>query len=463
MNPLLHYSNAREWLTRAKFELRYVLGFFLFSVLAVANQPPNVVFILADDMGYGDLSSYGAPDIQTPHIDRLAKEGVRFTQFYSNGTECSPTRTALFSGQYQQRIGGLECAIGVGNVGRYDDAIRLASEKQLGFPVSDNSLLRGFSEQNYTSVLLGKWHLGYEDHFSPMHHGFDSWYGIIGGNSDYFHYVEEDGFYALREDDQPVDAEGHVTDLLTARAISFLENHDAAKPFFLYLPVTAPHTPIQGPDDYQPDPIRREVWNQGPREGYVSMVEQLDDGIGKIMAALAEHHDLDNTLVIFKSDNGGNHIGRNAPFSGGKGTTWEGGIRVPCIVRWPGRIVPDSTSDQVAISMDLTRSLLRIIGASNSPLAADGIDILQHVETGNPNLSRTLYWRGKRGDRVWRAVRDGDLKYLSLTRDDSFIEHVFDLSKDPGEKMDLLITSPEETNRLRSLLGAWEADVISRR
>lgn len=438
-------------------------GLLLIASIGRTTSPPNVVLILADDMGYGDLGCYGAPDIRTPHIDRLASQGVRFTQFYSNGTECSPTRTALFSGQYQQRIGGLECAIGVGNVGRYDDAIRLADEHQLGLPRHDNALLPAFAQANYTTAMLGKWHLGYEPHFTPLHHGFDEWFGVIGGNSDYFHYVEEDGFYALRENDRSVNAKGHVTDLITNRAVTFLTEHSPQKPFFLYLPFTAPHTPIQGPDDYAPEPVTREQWNKGTREGYIKMVEQLDTCVGRILATLAEHHDLANTIVIFKSDNGGTRYARNTPFSGGKGTTWEGGIRVPCIVRWPGVIPANITNDQTAITMDLTRSLIRISAATSPVLPPDGIDILAQVTENKPAHARTLFWRGKRGDRIWRAVRDGDLKYLSLIRDESFEEHVFDLASDPSEADDLLAQRPQDAERLRILLATWEADVTSRR
>ncbi len=418
---------------------------------------------MADDMGYGDLGCYGAIDVRTSHIDRLAQEGVRFTQFYSNGTECSPTRTALFSGQYQQRIGGLECAIGVGNVGRYDDAIRLSEADQLGLPVKDNVLMQGFRERGYDTVMLGKWHLGYERYFSPLSHGFDHWWGIIGGNSDYFHYVEEDGVYALQEDDRNIEADGHVTDLISDRAVAYLENYESPKPIFLYLPMTAPHTPIQGPDNYTAEPIKREVWNKGTREGYVSTVEQLDQAVGRILKTLSEAGLDENTLVIFKSDNGGTSNARNVPFSGGKGTTWEGGIRVPCIVRWPGHIDGGTTSHQTAISMDLTRSIGRISGASKPTLTPDGIDIIKHIESAKTDFARTLFWRGKRGDRIWRAVRNGNMKYMSLTRTGEFREHVFDLAADPAEKDDLLPIRPEVTLHLKNLLAGWESEVISRR
>ncbi|GAB5561475.1 MAG: sulfatase-like hydrolase/transferase [Synoicihabitans sp.] len=447
----------------AKHPLAKFLGLLLASTLGMSNPPPNVVFIMADDMGYGDLGSYGATDARTPHLDRLAREGVRFTQFYSNGTECSPTRTALFSGQYQQRIGGLECAIGVGNVGRYDDAIRLAGDSQLGLPVKDNVLLAGFRSQGYESVMLGKWHLGYERYFSPLSHGFDRWFGIIGGNSDYFHYVEEDGFYALQENDEITQASGHVTDLIADRAVSYLNAQTPSRPFFLYLPFTAPHTPIQGPDDYALQPVAREVWNKGTRAGYVAMVEQLDQAVGMILDTLETAGLAENTLVIFKSDNGGTRLSRNDPFSGGKGTTWEGGIRVPCIVRWPGHIRPGTTSHQTAISMDLSYSIRRIIGATDHVLPSDGVDIIEHITQENPDFSRTLFWRGKRGDRVWRAVREGHMKYMSLTQTDKFVENVFDLSADPAEKTNLTHDRPQLATRLKKLLKDWELDVVARR
>jgi N-acetylgalactosamine-6-sulfatase len=208
-----------------------------------ATAKPNILFILADDLGHGDLHCYGREDVRTPVLDRLACDGVRLTQCYSNGPECSPTRAAFLTGRYQQRVGGLECAIGTGNVGRYDDAIRLRETHDLGLPVEETSLPRMLRDAGYATALCGKWHLGYEPKFAPNKHGFDHAFYSIGGGMDYFHHVETDGTPALYLNGEPVKREGYFTDLATDDAIRFIERADK-KPFFLYLAYTAPHSQI---------------------------------------------------------------------------------------------------------------------------------------------------------------------------------------------------------------------------
>jgi arylsulfatase A-like enzyme len=219
-----------------------------------SKQRPNIVLIMADDLGYGDVGCYGCKDIRTPAIDGLAAEGVRFTAFYSNAPECTPTRTALLTGRYQQRVGGLECALGIGNVGRYDDAIRLRKTNDMGLPVEETSIARMLKDAGYATAISGKWHLGYEPKFFPLRHGFDSWFGPVGGAVDYFHHVENTGQLALYENDKPVQREGYLTDLITDEAVSFIQR-SRSKPFFLYVAYTAPHTPYQGPDDKRPEPV----------------------------------------------------------------------------------------------------------------------------------------------------------------------------------------------------------------
>src|SRR3954452_16842812 len=224
---------------------------FCSPVSAGPGAPPNVVLILADDLGYGDLGCYGCPDVRTPNLDRLAPPGVRFTSFYSNGQECTPTRAALLSGRYQHRVGGLECAIGIGNVGRYDDADRLARGHDLGLPADRSELARLLKAAGYTTAITGKWHLGYEPKFLPPNHGFDESFGPLGGGVDYFYHTEPGGGPMLYQDGRPVRRDGYMTDLITAEAEGVIRcPHD--RPFFLYVPYTAPHSPFQGPLD-RPD------------------------------------------------------------------------------------------------------------------------------------------------------------------------------------------------------------------
>lgn len=430
---------------------------------SLAAPRPNIVLIVADDLGYGDLGCYGAPDIRTPVLDRLARDGIRFTSFYSNGPECTPTRTALLTGRYQHRVGGLECAIGTHNVGRYDDAIRLAEQGQLGLPVDELTLPQRLRDAGYACGLFGKWHLGYEDHFRPLRHGFEKSFGVLGGNADYFRHTEDDGWPVLFEDDRPAARTGYLTDLITDEALRWYAQVKH-RPFFLYLPFTAPHSPIQGPDDDTGELTPRDRWNTGPRTTYAAMVERMDAGIGRVLGAIEADGLRPRTLVVFMSDNGGDRNGRNAPFTGQKGTTYEGGIRVPCIARWPRRLPEGQVLPHIAITMDITSSLVRIAGATvpdDRPF--DGIDILADVEDDRPPRPRTLYWRGRRGDITWRAVRDGDLKRIWKHDGDNQESWLYDLHADSEEKSDLLAERTEDAARLEALLSGWERDVAPRR
>ena len=420
---------------------------------------PNIVLILADDLGYGDLGCYGG-STPTPNIDSLAKDGVKLTTFYSNGPECTPTRTALLTGRYQQRVGGLECALGVGNVGRYDDAIRLRKTKDLGLPADPPTLAKILKSAGYSTAIAGKWHLGYEAKFFPDRHGFDHWFGPLGGGVDYFHHTEPDGTPMLYENGKKIARGGYMTDLITKDAAVVVAK--AKGPFFLYAAYTAPHAPIQGPNDRSDRPLTQEGFSQNVNkpETYAAMIRRLDDGVGAILTALKDRGLADNTLVIFTSDNGGTRMARNEPFSGNKGQTFEGGIRVPCLVCWPGKIKPGTTSEQVGITMDLTASLVRIAGVS-APAGRpfDGIDIVKRLEERADPQPRTLFWRGRRGDSTWAAVRDGSLKWILRQQGEKRSEYLFDLSRDPAEKNSLLEARPADVERMQTLYAKWDADV----
>jgi arylsulfatase A-like enzyme len=418
------------------------------------DQKPNIVLILADDLGYGDVGCYGCADTRTPNIDRIAAEGVRFTSFYSNGPECTPTRTALLTGRYQHRVGGLECAIGTGNVGRYDDAIRLRASHDLGLPASETSIAKMLKSAGYATGVCGKWHLGYEPKFFPSHHGFDYWFGPIGGATDYFHHCESTGQPAVYLNGKPVDREGYLTDLITEESVGFIRRN-ARHPFFLYVSYTAPHTPYLGPSDRRPDPVREEDYNKGSRSTYIAMVERMDEGIGAILNALRDNGLAQNTLVIFMSDNGATNMGRNTPFSGNKGNVFEGGIRVPCAARWPGMLPQGVISPQPCMTMDFSPSIIRAAGAQ-APRPFDGIDVLKLLERGLPLQSRTLFWRARRGEWTRKAVRDGDMKFISLENTGKVQEYLFDLAADPQERTNLLAAQAETATQLRQLVQDWE-------
>jgi N-acetylgalactosamine-6-sulfatase len=410
-------------------------------------------------MGYGDLGCYGCPDIRTPVIDRLASQGVRFTNFYSNAPECTPMRAALMTGRYQQRVGGLECALGIGNVGRYDDAIRLREKNQMGLPVEETSIARMTKDAGYATALCGKWHLGYEPKFSPLKHGFDYFFGPLGGTVDYFHHCEPGGLQTLRLNDESVEREGYLTDLITEEAVNFI-GKQKEKPFFLDVSYTAPHSPYQAPDDKRDKPVAADDWNKGTRETYAIMVERMDQGIGQILNALEKKGFAKNTVVIFVSDNGANNRGRNAPFSGRKGGLFEGGIRVPCIVRWPGVLPAGTVSDRLSIAVDLTVSMTHIAGAPPSKERPfDGVDILNDIAMMRHPRKRALFWRARRGERTWRAVREGSLKYISRREGDALQEYLFDIEHDPGEKSNLIADRQNDARRQKRLLADWEKEV----
>lgn len=427
-------------------------------VVAKSVDRPNVVLILADDLGYGDLGCYGHPVAKTPNLDALAQQGARFTQHYSNGPECSPTRTALLTGRYQQRAGGLECAIGTGNVGRYDDAIRLAEQHDLGLPVNMAVLPKALKESGYHSGLFGKWHLGYEPKFNPMRYGWDDFFGYLGGNVHYFNHRETSDLHVLFQGLHPVERTGYMTHLITDQSIDFVKKHQT-NPFFAYVSHECPHFPYQGPGD-ENKLVNEDNWMQLDSDAYVAMLEDLDSEVGRILTTLDEAGIAENTIVIFASDNGGfAGAGNMGPLRGSKGTTLEGGIRVPLIIRWPGRIEPNTISDQVCATFDLTASILTLCGVNVANLQLEGFDIISHVSQRKDQIPRTLFWRGKRGKRTWTAVRDGDLKWVRKREGDDIQEWLYDLAGDVGEENDLTSSRPGDAERMRGLVRDWEGDV----
>jgi arylsulfatase A len=430
---------------------------FLLSFVAAAAPPatqaqagnaqrPNVVLIITDDVGYGDFGSYGAPDIKTPHIDGLARDGARLTDFYANGATCTPTRAGLISGRYQQRV-ALERPLGG------------SADRELGLPVTGRSLPQLLKGNGYATALIGKWHLGWRTEFSPSAHGFDYFFGFKSGFTDYYQHTAGDGRPDLFENDRPVEVPGYMTDLITERSVRFIEQN-AQRPFFIDVAYNAAHWPYQPPD--KPSTARDNARHLGPfddststRAEYVAMLERADRGVGQILRALDKLGLRQNTIVIFTNDNGGEWLSRNTPLFHHKGTVWEGGIRVPAIIRWPGRIPAGSVSGQVGITMDLTASILM---ATGTPVPAEtrleGINLLPVLEGRVPEIERTLFWRVI-GASPQRAVRSGNWKLLF----DGARPMLFNVRTDLGERNDLIGQRPDIARRLQSLLAAWQTDV----
>jgi len=445
------------------------LLFISFSLLpsAFCLGSPNIVFIVADDMGYADISSFGAPDVKTPNIDQLAAEGVKFTNLYAMGPECTPSRTSFLTGRYPQRVGGMECAIGTGNVGRYDDAIRLADKSDLGLPADYAVLAPTLKKAGYYNGIFGKWHLGYEDKFSPLDQGFNEFTGFLGGNVEYFRHTELSELEVYLQGRKPIKREGYLTDLITEDALTFLEKRaaDPKKPFFLYLPHAAPHFPFQGPEDDLGRLPTEEEWAVGTRESYLEMMKRLDWSVGEVVKALATHGMTDNTIVVFTSDHGAMKPGLNDPWRDFKGTLFEGGIRVPLIAKWPGTLPPGKTSEQVGSLMDLSSGFLHAAAPEMAKsLKLDGIDLFGHIIEDKPDQARTLHWRAKRGDRTWWAIREGDWKFLRKREGGQTEDWLFNLAEDPGEQTNLQGPShAAELTRLTEALHKWEAEVAPTR
>ena len=360
----------------------------------------------------------------------------------------------------------MECAIGTGNVGRYDDAERLAETGDLGLPASMAVLAPRLKEAGYETAIFGKWHMGYEGKFNPLDQGFDEFFGFLGGNVDYFTHEELSDLPVLYEGRRAIAAEGYMTHLIADRALEFLGRKTLVEspPFFLYLPFSVPHFPFQGPADEEQGVLPDDQWTVGEREKYVEMLEDMDASVGRVLKAIAENGMLENTLVVYASDHGAMRPGLNTPFRDYKGTLFEGGIRVPCIVRWPEAIKVGGESAQMCSLMDWAASFLRVGGADISGSGElDGIDILKHIEDGAEDFDRTLFWRARRGDRTWRAIRHGDAKYVRKTEGDAIEEWLFDLGSDEGEQEDLLSKNREVAVELKKMLAGWELGVRAQR
>lgn len=409
---------------------------------------PNVVLIITDDMGWADLGSYGATDIRTPNLDRLASEGLRLTDFYANGVTCSPTRAGLISGRYQQRY-GIEAPL--------PNATRAGDR---GLASTDHSLPKLLKNHGYATALIGKWHLGYVEANSPAAHGFDYFFGLKSGYHDYYTHHDGEGQPDLWENDEPVESEGYTTDLVTQRATRFIDEHKD-EPFFIDVAYTAPHWPYQAPGKPSTAPnhaahVLPHDLETSTRADYVAMVEHLDAQIGELLAAIERAGVADDTIVIFTNDNGGEWLSSSTPLFGRKWTVFEGGIRVPAIVRWPNRIPAGSVSAQVGITMDLTASILGVTGA---PVPADarleGVNLFPVWEGRAPQFERTLFWRSGNGPNKRTAIRRGQWKLIV----DGPHTYVFDLRTDLSERNDLARWRQDVAQELRPLLTEWEASV----
>ncbi|NND08620.1 MAG: sulfatase-like hydrolase/transferase [Saprospiraceae bacterium] len=400
---------------------------------------PNIILIMADDLGYGGLSCYGNTVLQTPHIDSLSAHGLRFTDFHSNGSVCSPTRAALLTGKYQQRV-GMEGVIYV-----------RGPTRQVGLNPDETTIADVLKNTGYATGIMGKWHLGYDTAFNPLNFGFDEFRGYLSGNIDFHSHYDNAGIYDWWHNRDTVVEPGYVTDLITKHSIEFISKH-RSEPFFLYIPHEAPHVPFQGRTDTAYRYPNREFTYHGPvvdkDRAYIDMVEAMDDGVGAIMQHLRRLQLEEHTLVIFISDNGAEPFGHNGPLNGAKISLFEGGHRVPAIAYWKGQIDPQVT-DATAMTMDWMPTFLRLAQVPDmTDLMLDGTDLKEILLRQSSLPSRHLYWRYRKQ----KVCRKDQFKLL-ITDQDTLL---FDLQSDLAEQNNAAVDHPEKVRDLSLALNEWE-------
>jgi arylsulfatase A-like enzyme len=437
----------------------------------VTGPRPNIVFILADDLGYTDVACFGSRYYETPHIDRLAAQGMRFTNGYTCGPNCAPTRAALMSGQYGPRTG----VYTVGGIDRFNWQSRPLRPvpNVTDLPRDKITIAQTLKKSGYATGIIGKWHLGEGAGHHPLDRGFDEFFGFLGGAHDYYN---DKGILRGR---QPVNEPAYLTDAFGREAVSFIQRHKSG-PFFLYLAFNAVHTPLESRPEWKSHFDSKPAAGGHHNAVYAGMVASLDENIGRVLALLDELKLADNTFVIFSSDNGGvggyqrehiqaKDITDNAPLKGGKGMLYEGGIRVPYIFRWPGKIAPGSTCAEPIISVDLYPTLLELAGApAPSQYPLDGTSYLSLLRNGGQAVPARppLYWHFPgylgAGGNTWRttpagAIRAGDWKLQEFFETGRL--ELFNLKDDLGEKRNLAEAQPEKAKELHAALLAWRKAV----
>ena len=420
------------------------------SVAEAQRRPPNILVIVTDDMGYGDIGIHGSKDIPTPNIDALAKVGIRFTDAYVSGPYCSPTRAGLLTGRYPQRFG-------------HEFNLNMSPDySDFGLPLSETTMADRFKAAGYRTALVGKWHLGFGDKFHPMARGFDEFFGFLGHSHSYLD-PESASRNPVLDGRKVVVETPYLTDALTDRAVDFIKRQKS-QPFFLYLAFNAVHTPMEATDKYL---ARFAHIEDRQRRTYAAMLSAMDDGIGKTLAALRAEGLEENTLIVFFNDNGGPTMAgttingsSNAPLRGSKRQTWEGGIRVAFIIRWKGHLAEGKIDARPIIQLDVLPTALAAAGLQ-SQWRFDGVNLLPFLtgkKSGRPH--ETLYWRLgehmaiRKGD--WKLVktREGPLKAaIPSTFYDLSNAELYNLAEDIGETKNLAAAYPE---KVRELAADWQ-------
>jgi len=411
---------------------------------------PNILFILADDLGYADLSCYGRRDFTTPNIDRIAADGMRFTQAYANSAVCTASRVALITGRYKYRL-----AVGL------EEPLASRETRDVGLPPEHPTLPSILKKAGYQSALIGKWHLGRLPDFGPLQSGYDHFYGFRAGVLDYFTHKygpPSSDTEDLWEDDVKIRHTGYLTDLLGNRAVDVVNAYaKPGQPFLVSLHFNAPHWPWEAPGDEAESQRLTNLFHfdGGTQRTYRRMIQQMDLQVGRVLQALDANGIAENTIVVFTSDNGGERYSDTWPFTGRKTELLEGGLRIPAVTRWPARIAAGGVSDQVMISMDWLPTLLACAGTAPDPAhPSDGVNLLPWLSQGAAPMSRKLFWRYKYADQ--QAARDGDWKYLKIL-DNTFL---FDVVQDPMERANLKDRHRDVYDRLVGQWNEWDATML---
>ena len=417
---------------------------------------PNIIFIVADDLGFADLGCYGGREAEfgavSPVLDGLAARGLRLTEGYANSPVCSPTRFALMTARYQYRLRGAA-----------DEPISSKSKGSttLGLPPEHPTLPSLLRQAGYHTALIGKWHLGYPPVFSPLKSGYDEFFGPMSGGVDYFTHCSTNGTHDLYLNEAEHAEEGYLTDLLSRRSVDYVrrmaEPARNGHPFFLSLHYTAPHWPWETRDDGDvAEQVKRNLFHLdgGNIHTYRRMIHHMDEGIGWVVDALRETGQLDNTLIVFTSDNGGERFSDNWPLVGGKMDLTEGGIRVPWIAHWPAVIPAGSVSHQHCLTMDWSATLLELGGASIPPShPLDGVSLSTVLRDPSDAFERPMFWR--MNHRGQRAMRSGPWKYLRVDGHD----YLFNIPADARERANLAKRDPDRLGAMRRAWEDWNASM----
>jgi arylsulfatase A-like enzyme len=409
---------------------------------------PNIVFILADDMGYADLSCYGRREYKTSNIDSIAQHGIRFLQAYANSAVCSATRTALITGRYQYRL-----RVGLEEPVQY--------QSPYGLPPEHPTLPSLLKKAGYGTTLIGKWHLGGLPNFGPLKSGYDHFWGFRWGALDYFTHkygIANTDTEDLWDGDVKIHQAGYLTDLMGDRAVKVIGDYaKASQPFLLSLHFNAPHWPWEGPGD-EAESLRIKSMvdrDGGSMKTYAQMVTRMDMQVGRVLKAISGAGIANNTIVVFTSDNGGERFSDTWPFTGKKTDLLEGGLRIPAVARWPGHIRAGGTTDQVGITMDWMPTLLAAAGAEPDPaFPLDGVNFLPQLTQGAAPVSRRLYWRYHFNGQ--RAMRDGDMKYLRIAGN----EFLFNVVDDPLERANLKERQPDVFTQMVQNYEEWNTAML---